>query len=340
MKSVKNSTGEMPGKTSSEMQKIDLSEHPEFFFGVDHWRQHTSGLSPMRLSEAAIDFCRKLDPVKALRAQGGAGVQLKIASDTRCVEFHVEIVSRNDESFRDCTFALTDDSGETTHRMIPASEASGVLSWQLPEGNRNISFFFPWQTEVALRDFQIDADAEIKAVPRRRQIQLIGDSITEGMFADKPEASYANRLGELLGLDVINSGVGGLKLEPDFIRLALSPSADVVLLAFGVNDASLQKTPEQFKHDAYAALKILTQYPRQKTFLLLPIIWPGENRLVRYPLRLYRNILRESAASFPSIRIIEGEELLDGAPENFADGVHPNAQGMRKLARALAQVVK
>ena len=156
------------------------------------------------------------------------------------------------------------------------------------------------------------------------------------MYAETPEKSYANILGDMLGMEVLNSGVGGLKMEPEFVRSVCDDSADMTLLAFGVNDASLQKEPQQFEADSVNVFSLLADQCRGKLYVVTPLVWPGEEAGSKYPLTLYREIIRTSAKQFPKITVIEGEELLSNAPENFFDSVHPNSNGMKQLAGALA----
>ena len=295
------------------------------------------GVIPRRLPDEAIAFCSELDPIKGLRAKGGAGVRLAVRSTTRHVALQTAIVSRNDDTDLSCVVVLKDGTGRFTYQSISETETSGRLEWALPEGNQSFEIYLPWQCEPALDTLALDDGAEALPMPERPLLQLIGDSITEGMYARKPETSYANILGDILNMNIINSGVGGLKMEPEFVRQVRNIDAENILLAFGVNDASLQKTPEQFEKDCTAALEALTLVCRGKIYMLTPLVWPGEIRSVAYPLSRYREIILRVAKEFPMVKLIEGELLMEDKPENFFDGVHPNSSGMQKLAANLAR---
>ena len=318
------------------MKSIDLYSLPGVFWGVHSLESTAEGIVPRRLPKEAVDFCTQLEPIKGLRARGCAGVRLRLQTSTRHVTIKVNILSYNDDVIKNCSIALKDSSGNLSIRSAGENAASAVMSWELPENNREITFYLPWQCELAIEDLQIDDNADVQPLNKLPRFQLIGDSITEGMYAETPEKSYANILGDMLGMEVLNSGVGGLKMEPEFVRSVCDDSADMTLLAFGVNDASLQKEPQQFEADCINAFALLADQCRGKLYVVTPLVWPGEEPDSKYPLTLYREIIRCSAKQFPKITVIEGEELLSNAPENFFDSVHPNSNGMKQLAGVLA----
>ena len=318
------------------MKSIDLYSLPGVFWGVHSLESSAGGIVPRRLPQAAIDFCTQLEPVKGLRARGCAGVRLILQTSTRRVTLKVNILSYNDDVIKNCTIALRDSFGNVVSQSSGDNASSAIFCWDLPENNRETVIYLPWQCELAIDSLLIDDNSDAQVLSRLPRFQLIGDSITEGMYAETPETSYANILGDMLGMEVVNSGVGGLKMEPEFVRSVCDDSADMTLLAFGVNDASLQKEPQQFEADSVNVFSLLADQCRGKLYVVTPLVWPGEEASSKYPLTLYREIIRTSAKQFPKITVIEGEELLSNAPENFFDSVHPNSNGMKQLAGALA----
>jgi len=318
------------------MKSIDLYSLPGVFWGVHSLESSAEGIVPRRLPQTAIDFCTQLEPIKGLRARGCAGVRLRLQTSTRHVTIKVNILSYNDDVIKHCTLVLRDSFGCVYSKSAGENISSAILSWVLPENNREITVYLPWQCELAIEYLQVDDNADIKPLPELPRLQLIGDSITEGMYAEMPEMSYANILGDKLGMEVLNSGVGGLKMEPEFVRLVCDSRADITLLAFGVNDASLQKEPQQFEADCINAFALLANQCMSKLYVVTPLVWPGEEPDSKYPLTLYREIIRTSAKQFPEITVCEGEALLSNAPENFFDSVHPNSNGMKQLAGVLA----
>ena len=71
--------------------------------------------------------------------------------------------------------------------------------------------------------------------------------------------------------------------------------------------------------------------------MLLPLYWPDED--TPGILDEYRDILRDSARDFRNIEIIDGKRLLPHDRKYFADGVHPNADGMEIIAKNICNFI-
>jgi len=82
---------------------------------------------------------------------------------------------------------------------------------------------------------------------------------------------------------------------------------------------------------------LLTARAGTQIWLLTPIPWPNqsEKHPVEFALEQYRKILLECAAEFPAVRVVDGFELLENDNRYFADGVHPDARGMERMAERL-----
>ena len=309
------------------MKRVDF-DYPEFFAGITALMRTAQGIVPRRLSDGAIAFCTALEKVKGARARGGAGIRLRAYSNAETVTIRLRLYSTSAET---CVMTLMDAAGTCERRQF-ADDAE--LSWDLPQGNDRFTIFFPWQGEVEVTDLRISEGAYFRPVPETdgKRWLFIGDSITQGMEAEFPERSFAALLAQKLGADFRNCGVGGLKLEPEFVREALNGSFDAVMLAFGVNDASLKTPLSKFEENARSVMENLSA---QKTsvFVLTPLYWPDESE----PgiLEKYREVLRRTAADFPGVGILEGDSLLPHDRKYFADGVHPNEDGMAILAENL-----
>jgi len=314
------------------MKRVDF-KHPEFFAGITSLKYTASGVVPQRLPQAAIDFCTALEDVKGARARGGAGVRLQAHTNTRKLGIKLHVLSKNADN---CIMTLIDSTGKCEHRQFTEDTE---LNWDLPENNDKITLFFPWQAEIEIIDVLISSGAyfhpAIEVSPRK--LIFIGDSITQGMESAYPEKSYAALVAQKLGVDFNNCGVGGLKMEPEFVQKSLCGAFDIAFLAFGVNDASLKTPLPLFAENCRRSLEILTGSMVKKIFMLLPLYWPDED--TPGILDEYRDILRDSARDFRNIEIIDGKRLLPHDRKYFADGVHPNADGMEIIAKNICNFI-
>lgn len=314
------------------MKRVDF-KHPEFFAGIIDLKYTASGVVPQRLPQAAIDFCTALEDVKGTRARGGAGVRLQAHTNTRKLGIKLHVLSKNADN---CIMTLMDAAGKCEHRQFTGDTE---LSWDLPSNNDRIIIFFPWQAEIEIIDLWISPEAHFRPAADISHCKciFIGDSITQGMESVYPEKSYAALVAQKLGIDFHNCGVGGLKMEPEFVQKSLSGTFDTVFLAFGVNDASLKTPLPLFAENCRKALKILTGSMAKKIFMLLPLYWPDED--TPGILDKYRDVLRNSVQDFRNVESIDGEKLLPHDRKYFADGVHPNADGMVIIAENLYKFI-
>lgn len=139
------------------------------------------------------------------------------------------------------------------------------------------------------------------------KINFLGDSITEGIGATKPETRYVNVVKEMLNCGVKNYGVSGTrfarqsKFSPanvwdyDFmmrmeIMANIDPDADFVFVFGGTNDfghgdAPLGKMGDNTPYTFYGATAIIAEfllekYGREKLCFMLPLRRYGEDSVM------------------------------------------------------------
>ena len=213
---------------------------------------------------------------------------------------------------------------------------------------------------IALVAFVLPAAATVTVLP-------LGDSITRGdMAADSTSGSYRYYLFSSLtaagyDVDFIGSttlpdftkfsfdqdhdGHGGYEtgtyLETDPSRslatlLRASPPPDYVLLHIGTNDAVHQVPLETRLSNLRRMIGILQERSPEVTVLLARIIptsnrYRNDNQIVPF-----NDALAALAAecSRPGSRVVLVDQYggFDGVNDTQADGIHPNVNGMRKIA--------
>lgn len=163
-------------------------------------------------------------------------------------------------------------------------------------------------------------------------IICFGDSITYGVGAREAE-SYPQRLAERLGVDLINLGVPGDTAADGLARLdeVLDQDPWLVIVEFGGNDI-LQRRPLE---ETDASLRSILD--GLLAARVVPVLIEIRNPLDGDPMRaLFDRLQREYQV--PMVEDILPRILL--SPGLKADPIHPNAEGYRKLAAAVAKEVK
>jgi lysophospholipase L1-like esterase len=164
-------------------------------------------------------------------------------------------------------------------------------------------------------------------------VLAFGNSITFGTGAEEGE-SYPARLEELIGRPVINAGVPGEVTSQGRVRLAevldqYHPA--LILICLGGNDMLRKMGDEQAADNIRAMVK--TAKDSGVEVVLIGVPKPG---LFPSAAHFYGKIADEFNIPF------EGDALTDILSDGSlkSDPIHPNAEGYKKLAQAIAALLK
>ncbi len=206
------------------------------------------------------------------------------------------------------------------------------------------------------------------------KINFLGDSITEGCNASRPEYTYWKRF-EQDGATVRGYGIGGTRIARQhtpsnetwdkYFRSrvdSMDPDADLIVVFGGTNDYGHGDAPLGCMEDRtddtfYGALHllfldILKKYPKAEIVVMTPIHYEFEHELfnglgvpVRGCLEDYVNIIMEVAAYY-AIPVLDLYRLsgiqpqVDMIKQRLApDGLHPNDAGHERIYRLLKNFI-
>lgn len=193
-------------------------------------------------------------------------------------------------------------------------------------------------------------------------INFLGDSITEGLKWQKKEV-YCHYLSKWLNIRINNQGYRATKIarqkddNKDFnYRLKdLDDKADFTFIFGGTNDYSLGDAElgdinSESYFTFYGALKnlvkdLLKKFDNDKICFILPLSRFDEDKVINHGnLHQYRNIIKEICDLNKIDYLDLCDELpvpnTDGKSEYFKDGLHPNKQGHKLIARNIIKYLK
>lgn len=164
-------------------------------------------------------------------------------------------------------------------------------------------------------------------------VLAFGDSLTYGTGA-KAEDSYPAVLGRLIGRTVVRSGVPGEQTAGGVERLAGvldEHKPRLVIICLGGNDMLRKSAPANIEANLR---KILTEIKsRGLDAMLIGVPMPA---LIASPPEFYSRLAREFAIPYQGDIITS---VLYKA-EFKSDPIHPNAAGYRKVAEAVAELMR
>jgi len=164
-------------------------------------------------------------------------------------------------------------------------------------------------------------------------VVAFGDSITFGTGAE-PQESYPAVLEQMIGRRVINAGVPGEITAEGLSRLPQileSEKPALLILCHGGNDHLRQLNHGQ----AADNIREMIRLARQRGTAVALIAVPGFSLSVS-PEPMYKDIAKEFKIP------LEEKTLSDILADNSlkSDLIHPNAAGYRRLAEAVAALLK
>lgn len=177
-----------------------------------------------------------------------------------------------------------------------------------------------------------------------RVVLFLGDSLTAGLGVE-PEEAYPQLLGAMLARDgiadvrIVNGGISGSTSASAMARLKwygkIHPS--VLFLALGANDGLRGLTIEEM---AKNLAEVISAAQAQGMTVILAGMELPPNYGDDYT-DAFRKVYRDLTAQY-TIELIPF--LLEGvggvAALNQADGIHPNADGHRKIALQVYPLLK
>lgn len=164
-------------------------------------------------------------------------------------------------------------------------------------------------------------------------VLAFGDSLTFGTGA-KPEESYPAVLAQLIGRNVVRAGIPGEQTAGGLARLpgALDEHRPkLVIVCLGGNDM-LRKQPQgAIESNLREILKTIRA--RGIDMVLVGVPAPG---LITSAPEFYKTLAQEFGIPY------EGKIVTSVlySPELKSDPIHPNADGYRKMAEAIAKLLR
>ena len=194
-----------------------------------------------------------------------------------------------------------------------------------------------WRAGLVVLLFLAACDSgppKLAKLPADAVVLAFGDSLTFGTGAGA-EASYPAVLQELIGRRVVRAGVPGEVTAQGLARLPGAIAAaqpNLLVLIHGGNDLLQRKSPQRIA----ANLRAMVQMARERGVAVVLIGVPNLGLILGRSAGFYQDLAEELDLHY------DGEALpaILIQPNLKSDAIHPNAKGYRKLAEAVAELLR
>ncbi len=191
------------------------------------------------------------------------------------------------------------------------------------------------------------------------KIIFMGDSITEGAGLQSKSERFTDLIANELPIECVNRGLGGDTTNGMMIRLfpeVFTKSPDAMVFLGGVNDINLTGLYRPTCANIVSVIRIARDQ-NVPIFLCLPLpiepqdmpvrAWDADrdyNR-TKYLIGKYDHFIRHFCEGRADVTVIDTrtpfmDERGNARRELFVDGIHPNAEGHRILARVIGDALK
>ncbi len=312
------------------MRALSNDEIFDYSVGSTYYELAEGGIELFRFNKTDAAFWKDLD--NKLCSDGSytrflcpAGIKISLITDAAKLSLRCHVTERQARDF-----ASIDIWVDGKFLYAPSLEGEIITGeFALPgTGEKRVDIYLPQCRPTVIENISLSEGATAKAAPKRKRLLAIGDSITQGMTAENPSLSYANVLAREFDMDLSNLGVGGWKFIPESIVEPMTPTPDLITLAYGTNDFSASFPFEQM--EKYLE-KLVSFYPQTPIFVFAPlyrIAIENNQNAAGDTIQTYRDKIKKAVEGYTNMHFISHEGLVPETQTLFADNLHPNNGGM------------
>ncbi len=231
------------------------------------------------------------------------------------------------------SFELSLGGQITGIRYVKDLPEEGSLSWQLPEGEKEVVLYLPADATVLIRNFTVDG--EVTPAKKNEKVLWLGDSITQGYGPLRSGQTYVSVANRLLNWDIINQGIGGYIYDKKSLMKMDGYTPDKIIVALGTNQFGCETMKDVEEY--YETL--IGLYGNTPVLCVTPL-WRGDVPDGFPTLKRFCENVKAIAGKYPNVKIVDGFTLVPHLPEYFRDNLHPNALGCETYGRNLVEEIR
>ena len=309
--------------TNRELQRI--------YFGAYSFKETEDGwLQAFQYTEVQMEYFRSAFDFWYDRCMATTAKTLEMTTNARTVSFEYRIIWEGSQD----SFELAVDNQITEIRYVKDLPKEGKLTWNLPDGEKNVVIYLPADATVLIRNCEVDGS--FSPARKNEKVLWLGDSITQGFGPLRSAQTYVSVANRLLNYDIINQGIGGYVYDKKSLIKMDGYTPDKIIVALGTNQfgcETMQDVEEYYE-------TLISIYGTEIPILCVTPLWRGDVPDGFPTLARFCENVKAIAGRYPNVKIIDGFKLVPHLPEYFLDNLHPNQLGTETYGRNLVEEIR
>ncbi len=306
-------------------------ELKNIYFGVYEFEETSDGyLQSFQYTKEQVEYFKGAFEMWYERCTASSAKTLEFTTSASKLSFEYKFIWKCSPD----SFELMVDGLITDIAYVKDIADEGTITWNLPEGEKDVVIYLPSDATVLIRNFTIDAD--VKRAVKKEKVLWLGDSITQGYGPLRSSHTYVSVANRMLNYDILNQGIGGYIYDKNSLMKMEGYTPDKIIVALGTNqygDKTMTAVEEYYE-------RLIGIYGNEIPILCITPLWRGDSEDGIPTLMAYCEKIKKIVSQYKNIRVVEGMKLVPHLPEYFLDNLHPNCLGCEWYGRNLVEEIR
>ncbi|MBO4988423.1 MAG: SGNH/GDSL hydrolase family protein [Lachnospiraceae bacterium] len=310
---------------------LSNEELKNIYFGAYEFEETSDGyLQSFQYTKEQVEYFKGAFEMWYERCTASSAKTLEFTTSATTISFDYKLIWKCSLD----SFELMVDGLITDIAYVKDIADEGTITWNLPEGKKDVVIYLPSDATVLIRNFAIDAD--VKRAVKNEKVLWLGDSITQGYGPLRSSHTYVSVANRMLNYDILNQGIGGYIYDKNSLMKMEGYTPDKIIVALGTNqygDETMTAVEEYYE-------RLIGIYGNEIPILCITPLWRGDSEDGIPTLMAYCEKIKKIVAQYKNIRVVEGMKLVPHLPEYFLDNLHPNCLGCELYGRNLVKEIQ
>lgn len=312
--------------------KLTNEELKKIYCGALYFEETEDGyLKANQYTKAQMDYFEKAFLMWFERCDASSAKTIEFKTAARKVSFEYKIIWKCSED----SIELAIDGLATEIAYLKDIDMEGSISWDMPEGEKNVTIYLPSDATILIRNFEIDSTYE--SIRKNEKVLWLGDSITQGYGPLRSYQTYVSVANRVLNYDILNQGIGGYVYDKNSLMKMEGYNPDKIIVALGTNQYGDENGP-QVVSEYYETL--IGIYGEDIPILVITPLWRGDNLEGVPTLEKFCATIREIVGKYKNINVVDGFKMVPHLEEYYLDNLHPNGLGTEVYGRNLVEEIR